>query len=210
MIPFFSYIKNPISPEGFQRIGWKHFFLMILIYLALALPLGLIGYITLKLTGVTRIPLEFSLYQKLFFVILLGPLSEELQLRLLLVFNRRNVVVFVSTCAALAIIFFFKHKSKYLIYAILVAISSIVYLYHHQFNGYVSKHYKLFFFFFAVLFGLLHIMNFTGITVHNFIFMPLLVLPQILLGLILGYIRVIYGFGYGLLFHSMVNTSIFL
>jgi len=131
-------------------------------------------------------------------------------MRLLLVFNRRNMAIFIACCAVFFVYFFIKSSPKFLIFSLLTAVFSIVYLYHDKCGTFLNTFYQLFFYFIAALFGLMHIFNFTGINWNNLIFTPLLVLPQIFLGLILGYLRVTYGFIYGVLFHAIVNISILL
>ena len=210
MNEFFNYIKRPTYREGFIKINWGIFFLMTLIYLVFALSTILIPLVTMKLTGITRLPLNLSFYQKVLFGIILAPIYEEVLLRILLVFNRKNLAVFTACCAILFIYFFAKSNPKILIFSTLLAFSSIVYLYFDRCLVFINNHYRLFFYFSAILFGLLHIFNFTGINCYNLIFTPLLVLPQIFLGLILGYLRVTYGFKYGVLFHAVVNVSILL
>ncbi|RPH33885.1 MAG: CPBP family intramembrane metalloprotease [Bacteroidales bacterium] len=121
-----------------------------------------------------------------------------------------ELTLFITCCAVFFVYFFVRSNSKFLIFSFLIAVTSIVNLYQNQCDIFLKRHYPLFFFFSAILFGLLYIFNFEGINVYNFIFTPLLVLPQIFMGLILGYIRVIYGFKYGVLLHAIVNTSILL
>lgn len=210
MNEFFSYIKRPSSSESFVKINWGHFFLLPFVYLVFAVSIMLIPLIIMKLTGITRLPLNLSLYQKVLFGIILAPIYEEILLRILLIFNRKNLAVFAACCAIFFIYFFVKSNPKFLVFSALIAVSSIVYLYFDRCFVIINNHYRLFFYFSAALFGLLHIFNFTGISHYNLIFTPLLVLPQLFLGLILGYLRVKYGFKYGVLFHALINISVLL
>ncbi len=207
---FFLFIKNPICPNRFIKMNWVDFFQMLFIFLAFAIFFGVIGAITLKLTGISRIPLDLNLYKKILFGIILAPIYEEVLMRLLLVFSKRNIAIFISCCTLLLIYFCLKSSPKFLVFSVLIIAISILYLYHNQCFAFINNHYKQIFYLSAVLFGLIHIFNFTGITGYNLIFTPLLVLPQIFMGFILAYIRVNYGFKYGVLFHATVNISILL
>ncbi|WP_299061307.1 CPBP family intramembrane glutamic endopeptidase [uncultured Polaribacter sp.] len=65
--------------------------------------------------------------------------------------------------------------------------------------------FKIAFYVFAVLFGLVHISNFE-ITTNVLIATPLLVLPQIILGTYFGYIRVKFGLIWSMLLHGSYNS----
>ena len=66
-----------------------------------------------------------------------------------------------------------------------------------------NKRFKLIFWSFTLVFAAIHLSNF-GSEVP-FYLMPLLVLPQFILGIMLGYIRVGWGFWYCVLFHALHN-----
>lgn len=67
-----------------------------------------------------------------------------------------------------------------------------------------SKTFRIAFFSFALLFGYVHITNFE-ISTNVLLFSPILVAPQIYLGLILGYIRVRFGLIWSILMHGIYN-----
>ena len=66
-----------------------------------------------------------------------------------------------------------------------------------------KKNFKTIFWAFTVIFAGIHFTNFNS-TVPIFI-APILVLPQFVLGIILGYIRVGWGTRYSILFHAIHN-----
>lgn len=68
-----------------------------------------------------------------------------------------------------------------------------------------EKYFKVAFYFFAVIFGLVHITNFT-MTTNVLLLAPILVLPQIVLGCYLGFIRVKFGLGWSMLLHACYNA----
>jgi membrane protease YdiL (CAAX protease family) len=57
----------------------------------------------------------------------------------------------------------------------------------------------------SVGFGLIHIFNFLPLEITICWVYPLLILPQIILGLILGFSRIKYGFFFSLLLHGLIN-----
>lgn len=67
--------------------------------------------------------------------------------------------------------------------------------------------FKYIFYGFALLFGYIHILNYET-TFNVLILSPILVAPQICLGLILGYLRVKLGLIYSILLHMLYNASI--
>jgi len=69
--------------------------------------------------------------------------------------------------------------------------------------------FKIWFYVFAVLFGLVHISNFK-MTTNVLLLAPILVLPQTLLGGYLGYIRVRFGLGWSIALHACYNGILML
>ncbi|MEM6316589.1 MAG: CPBP family intramembrane glutamic endopeptidase [Bacteroidota bacterium] len=68
------------------------------------------------------------------------------------------------------------------------------------------SNFKIVFWFFTLAFALMHITNFTSQVATYLI--PILVLPQLILALLIGYVRVGWGFWYGVLFHAIHNFVI--
>lgn len=69
------------------------------------------------------------------------------------------------------------------------------------------KTFKIAFYVFAFIFGYVHITNFE-LTDNVWILSPLLVLPQIILGLYLGFIRVRFGLVWSILLHALYNLIV--
>ena len=72
-----------------------------------------------------------------------------------------------------------------------------------------KKSFRIGFYVFAVLFGLVHISNFT-MTTNVLLLAPILVLPQTLLGGYLGFIRVRFGLGWSMALHACYNGVLML
>ncbi|WP_299886515.1 CPBP family intramembrane glutamic endopeptidase [uncultured Lacinutrix sp.] len=67
-----------------------------------------------------------------------------------------------------------------------------------------NRQFKYIFYAFAIAFGYVHLFNFE---IHALIILlsPILVLPQIILGMFLGYIRIKLGLPYSILLHGLYN-----
>lgn len=72
------------------------------------------------------------------------------------------------------------------------------------FKNVEQQWFRIIFYAFAIVFGLIHISNYE-MNATNLILMPLLCAPQIIAGLFLGMIRVKVGLVYSILFHAMYN-----
>ena len=65
--------------------------------------------------------------------------------------------------------------------------------------------FKFAFYIFTILFGLIHITNYT-ITTSVLLLTPFLVAPQLLVGAYFGYIRTKFNLGWSMLLHATYNT----
>jgi uncharacterized protein len=72
--------------------------------------------------------------------------------------------------------------------------------------GYCRSHklFPLYFYFSSILFGVIHFYNYEYDNTH-ILFLLFITSPQIFSGFFLGYIRIIYGFWYGVFFHGVYN-----
>ncbi|CAL2086709.1 CPBP family intramembrane glutamic endopeptidase [Tenacibaculum sp. 190524A02b] len=68
-----------------------------------------------------------------------------------------------------------------------------------------KKVFKIAFYTFAILFGLIHITNYK-ITSNVLLLTPILIAPQIILGSYLGFIRVRFGLAWSILLHACYNA----
>lgn len=74
-----------------------------------------------------------------------------------------------------------------------------------------SKVYGAFFYFMAFAFGLIHITNFTDFDYASaaVLLIPILIAPQIVSGMLMGYMRVRHGFRWGYFLHASHNALFF-
>lgn len=68
-----------------------------------------------------------------------------------------------------------------------------------------AKAFKMAFYTFAIIFGLVHITNF-NLTTNVLLLAPILIAPQIILGGYLGFIRVRFGLAWSMLLHACYNA----
>lgn len=62
---------------------------------------------------------------------------------------------------------------------------------------------------YSILFGFVHIFNFDTVSLRLLLLSPLITLPQLILGVGMGYVRIRFGFWYGYLFHALNNGFAF-
>jgi len=120
-----------------------------------------------------------------FFAVIVAPLFEEVMFRLILKF-RSNFLILWSIHIGVALHLGQKRS--------LLKTARKVW----------DKFYRWIFYFMAVAFGLMHIMNFEP-SLNIYLLAPILVAPQILIGINLGYLRIRFGLIWSILFHALYN-----
>ena len=120
-----------------------------------------------------------------FFAVIMAPLLEEVMFRLILRF-RSNFLILWSIHIGVALHLGQKRS--------LLKIARKVW----------DKFYGWIFYLMALAFGLMHIMNFEP-SLNIYLLAPILVAPQILIGINLGYLRVRFGLIWSILFHAFYN-----
>jgi membrane protease YdiL (CAAX protease family) len=209
MIKLFTFLRKPNCPESFSRIEWSDFFTLLLIFYLIEMPLGITIKLLINVLGLELKQIPFPYLKKILFALVIAPFFEEILVRINLVFSKRNLLIFLITCFGLAIYFFLKGRDLKLILFILMFLIFIIILINYNYcKLFFIRNFSFFFYFTAILFGLIHIFNFNGISEANFIWTPIIVIPQIIMGFLLGYVRVVYGFIYAVLFHSCINLPI--
>lgn len=192
--------------EDTRKIDWNDFFRSYFSYLGLvllSLPIiFLIGGNPERISGGIS---ESPYLQKLLLGVFIGPLIEECTSRLWLKHSNLNLIVSLIVLVG-GIIYktFFAHNmSQYFIIEFsIIAVVILICLFWPDFH---RKNYKYLLYFSCLIFGLMHITNFANFENIELYKYPILTIPQIILGFVIAYIRMNYGFKYGLLFHSSVN-----
>jgi hypothetical protein len=120
-----------------------------------------------------------------FFAVIMAPLLEEVMFRLILRF-RSNFLILWSIHIGVALHLGQKRS--------LLKTARKVW----------DKFYGRVFYLMTMAFGLMHIMNFEP-SLNIYLLVPILVAPQILIGINLGYLRVRFGLIWSILFHAFYN-----
>lgn len=146
-----------------------------------------------------------------FELIVLAPVLEELFFR----FPLRNF--FRNLFLSIALLVYALSKTflgipMAIVVAVLVAVLPYIpgFINRHEFevNKFIDKYYPHFFYLVAFIFGFIHMDNLINPSVGHYFVSPIIVLYQILMGLLMGFVRVKYKWGiiYAILFHSVFNA----
>ena len=205
-----NYLKNPVlNSSKAPRI--KYFlFLFFIDFLAAFVFSFCISFIR-KHFDINHIVLGLTRRDTILFGVIFAPITEEVIFRSLLRFKKINIILFIITLTAYVAIAAFHFKTLNVILALFILISFIILLTTiptSKIESFISSKFKYFFYGTSLIFGLLHIFNFTGNLYLMLAFLIILTAPQIVGGLILGYIRMNYGLVYSILFHITGNGFI--
>lgn len=223
LILVYNFFKNPdSSPAKDQSVGFKIKWLFFLLVLELPLMFiaGQMQQFLFKnglVSSEGHLAKEFMhgnsplLIVALMIVIL--PFIEELIFRLPLRFKRAYLIPFIITCISFMGYNFLKIMGTHILIAIFISIFSTVViflaLYNHRiserFEHIWSSNYRAVFYAVASLFALYHLTNFK-FSISLLIFAPIVVLPQFIGGLFMGFLRVKQGLLWGFFLHALHNA----
>jgi hypothetical protein len=145
------------------------------------------------------------------FVCLLGPAFEETIFRLWLSFKKQHLAISVIIALFYFGAAFFHFKNTMLKLGIEVAIAIVVIaaslIFIPKTEVLISPENKRKLIILSIcLFGLMHIFNFIPFD-HTFLWLyPVYVIPQLLMGWGMTYVRFKNGFVWGIVLHSLINT----
>lgn len=213
-----EYDQEKISPlkkitNIFIFVSWAY---------ALIIPLGLLisALLTyLNYSGVNSLE-ELLKTEDILTVILLatliGPLLEETMFRLALRFNPIYLTIstfLILKTAASQILANLLFGNENLDWLIASGGSLLVYsiLKNPKTSLKVQKFYQTryvyIFYFLTITFGYVHLMNYSDVqTLYPALIF--LAIPQVIVGALLGYVRIFYGFRYGVLLHGLYNLVV--
>ncbi len=206
------YLKNPFYCESRKPSIYK-FIALLFFYLLASISIGIISFIVCEAFHLVHNKQEWSPLKTILIGILLAPFYEEVLFRSLLRFKRSSILIFVPT--AIAFITISIYKSKFILPILLSLFVLGLFLCvtifsRKKIEAFITSKFKYFFYSSSIIFGLLHASNFTGNIYLILTFSFILSGPQIVLGLILGYVRMNHGLKYSILFHLIVNISLIL
>lgn len=217
---FFSFLLHPNLSNEPRSLNVHGLFVLLgrflLAYFGLAILSSLIFFPILRMMDLlpeskiatSEIPLSFKL-------IVFVPIYEEAIFRLPLRFTKRNLAI---SLAALFFLVFYHVFELYMLIAIAVFIALIpsfitIPAFVILRAGIVwKKYFPLLYYGLALSFGILHLFNFENLRLAHFLVFPFIVFNQIVMGLMLGYIRVEYkyGFIYSIILHFLINLPLIL
>ena len=221
----FNFLKSPNnslkSRDSFIRKGYE----VLLIYIILIVfslssvfvihlfnTFGLVdsSQRIFKIDEFTENNIIFSLVAT---ICLFDPIYEELTFRLYL----RSLPIYISISISLVVYLLLSDIGKFELYSLNIDIVYIGILFFlllkffaivkvkRMVQKFWGKNFKYIFYFSVLLFALLHLRNFQ-LTPKHIVFIPLLILPQLISGIIFGYSRMKYGIFWSIFLHILNNT----
>lgn len=155
-------------------------------------------------------------WQIILFAVILAPLWEEAVFRLPLRYTPINLAIpfglglmlIVSSLTATSPL---PPIARVSLLAAVVTLAVVLWLWLKELNSqpihtFYERWIGLLFYGLALAFGLIHVSNFTSLRVQALLLAPLLVLPQTVIGVFLGFIRLQYGFWWAVLTHGFHNA----
>ena len=213
---YFQFLRMPNLIEAPASLGFNrtrnHILRLYTPHLLVILLIGIVISLVVNEGDNTLfddILLEQSPWLIFFWAVVMAPTMEEIIFRLPL----RPISPSLSIPISIAIIYFLA------LLGMNPAISAAVGFMLLGFNIYFAirrlnvprlqriytKFPRLIFYLSVVLFGAIHISNYDS---RVWAFMPLLVLPQCVAGLFLGFVRIRYGFGWAIFAHALHNGCV--
>ena len=193
-----SFLKNPkehrdqkSSLTNKLKTCWAIYLIqlpLLMILMAILSGLESLGLWEEDMHAMEQLFKEMDTPRIFFLTVLIAPLFEESLFRLIIRFKRNFFITGYLTIMT--------HVQSTTNFARL-----------KKYKKYWDGYYPWIFYSYAVLFGLMHIMNFEpSLTIY--LLTPIIVAPQILIGLNLGYIRIKFGLIWSMIFHSFYNGTL--
>ena len=195
---FISFLKNPVEQKDpIQTVNQKtkRFFALLLLDITVAFIVIGIFYAINIFVPIDKVMEQYmedfyNLPIWLIFLsaVVIAPLWEELVFRLPLRYKYNYLarfIIFISGITGRQN----KIKVKYFL------------------RNFSRKHFRFIFYFFAILFGLIHITNYE-FSLKILLLLPILTFSQFFGGLCMGYLRVKYNLILAIIFHAVYNAII--
>jgi uncharacterized protein len=206
---FIKYLQTPNYLKN-EKIQWGLILELFLFYYLVSIPLSIfIGFI-LKFMDFSETEINLGTFKMIFVGIIFVPIFEEILFRLLLKPKFYNFILFFFLTAGMMIFFFYKSNHKFFFFFLFLSLLSLVFIQNKRFlrmaQVFVIRHFSLVFYSSCILFGFYHITNYSPINYKLILMMPLIVLPQMIGGTFMGFIRIKFGIIYSILFHAVSNV----
>jgi hypothetical protein len=155
-----------------------------------------------------------SILKNIFYILLIAPIIEEIIFRLPLNLRKLNLYIGFSLYYFLRIgvEFYDGNLHNYYFHVkILVLVGLWFFIYKIKLS-FLKAHYCLYFYLLVALFAAIHVVNFIDFLPEKYyVFIPLLVMPQFIMGVFAGFVRIKLGFIWSIPLHIGINSpSIFI
>jgi uncharacterized protein len=203
-----SFLKNPRYLKT-TAIDWNYFFKLYFILFIIIILLSPVISLLKLFTDISEVKLNLSDFIILSGMVIFVPIIEEIIFRLILRPTSTNIIFYLLFTFFVFIFSIYKHNSFIMIISFCIAAFIVFILSDKEkiakTQFLILRHYGVFFYLACVLFGLVHVFNNEHFTVTFLLLAPIFILPQIICGGFLGFIRIRYGIIYSILFHSLIN-----
>lgn len=212
---FINYTKkpNPFLKEDKSKIFYNQLFPLVIISLCFSFLSVIFINLLENLHLIKELP-SFELFDlkekkvlMFLMVTIFAPILEELVFR----YQLKNYYISILCYALLAIGLLYKTFTGLTLFFSIVVIlimgfTAIITLgnNHFKIHKLISKLFPIHFYLTAICFGLVHISNYNNPFAYGFPII-LLVLPQLFLGFILGYVRMRFGLSKSIMMHAAYN-----
>lgn len=230
-LDFVNFLKNPtLNPNSEFKKSWLFWLVLISGTQFLAFLLGFIASTVLVKLGfegqnsVQEAILNYPIWLFILLASVQAPITEEIAFRLFLkpsywrwiiaffgfTFYAQQFLPADSPVLNYQIFPSFNYLTAALINSLLLSlILGVIWKYYPKLRlhleSFFTQKFGWFFYLSALLFGAIHIQNYSGLD-RLWWLAPFLVIPQTLIGLVIGYLRLRMGFKWGVLAHSLYNT----
>ncbi len=212
MIDFIEFLKHPTLGHV-RKPDWIEMLKLFLMYLFIAVPLGGIVLFVSKTFNIEHADyLTFSV-KTILIAVFIAPVYEEILFRGLLRLSGVTALLFVVTGLCLLTVSFINGKTMSVIVLTIILLGFAVLFFKvglSRLQMLADKNFRSLYYISSALFGLLHVFNFSGDVIMIAVFSVILILPQLVLGLILGFVRTRYGLKSSIVFHMIVNFPVML
>ena len=223
LLPIFDFLKLPKeNPEAHfsvqKKIRW--IFLLLLLEIPLMFLVNIFqkipnkyGFINASQHRILKTVENGSLWYLLLIIVLIGPIFEELIFRLPLKIKKFNFIpllVFGILMNGILLVSKTQKETSWLLLLPVLFFGIFALLlfspvFFDKISKFLKSKYSWYFYFTTLVFALLHLFNYQ-FSWYLILFSPLLVLPQFIAGLLLGFIRNNFDFVWGTIFHILHNA----
>ena len=205
---FFKYLRNPHYIKS-ERIQWEIFFKLIVFFYLVLIPVGLLSGLIIEVMNFRETDFDYNILKKIIAGIILGPFIEEILFRFMLRPKYNNLICFFCFSFVMMIISIVRSNNNYLLFFATLSLLSFFLILNKRYvrnaQRVLIKYFVYIFYLSCLIFGLYHITNYYPITFKLLLIVPVIFLPQIITGTVLGFIRLKFGIIYSMLFHAIIN-----